>query len=68
MSDTTPDFFRGKVSKGKPISSNGLADGINATHNAITKMTVRGDGRFIDAKIDWANGEPRITIRWIGPT
>jgi hypothetical protein len=68
MSQTPQDFFRGNAKKGRPISTPGLAEGIDKTHRAITKLTVRGDGRYIDAKIDWANGEPQITIRWIGPT
>ncbi len=63
MSDIKGSFFKRKISKGDPISAPGIADAIQNMAKALENLQVVGDAH-IDAKIDWANGYPRITLKY----
>jgi hypothetical protein len=47
--------------KGAPVNGRGTIDGLMRLQKAFRKLEVVGVGR-IDAKIDWVNDYPRITI------
>jgi hypothetical protein len=55
-------FFPKTPKGGMPVSSSGVADGIRNIERALANMEVVGDGK-IDARLQWVNGIPRITIR-----
>lgn len=61
------DFLKKKLSKGMPISTDGLSDAINKMSRALSEMRVEGDDK-IEASIDWSMGLPRIKIKWKGDT
>jgi hypothetical protein len=65
MSQKSPNVFGNAIKKGAPISAPGFSDGLKKLERAITSLEVVGDDK-IDASIDWANGYPRIRIRWKG--
>jgi len=65
---TTPtqsNFISKKLTKGTPVSTNGLADSINDMSRAVSSLQVEGDSK-IDASISWVMGIPKIKIRWKG--
>lgn len=63
MAQTQSAFFKKTLKKGTPTCAAGVADGIERLAKAIEKLEVVGDDH-IDAKLDWANGYPRITLKY----
>lgn len=61
MSTNGTKLFKTPIRKGAPLAKSGVAEGLEAMARAIERLEVVGEND-IKARIEWANGIPRIII------
>ena len=67
MAEKSRAIFKRQPNKGDPVAASGIAEGLQRLSRAIENLEIKGDD-YIDAKIEWANGYPRITLKFKGTT
>ena len=61
MAQSRMPIARREIKAGAPLSAPGFAEAISEMRRAFQSMEVVGQ-KGIKAKLEWANGRPRITI------
>ena len=61
MSASGQKLFKVSPQRGRPVAQDGVAEGLAALARALENLQVVGEDD-ITARLDWANGIPRITI------